>query len=813
MRKPKPPDNEQERLIALARYEILDTDPELPYDEVVRLAAHICGTPIALVSLVDDHRQWFKARVGLDAAQIPKEVAFCGHVVETGQRMIVEDARNDERFADNPLVVDEPRVIYYAGAPLETNDGFTLGSLCVIDHEPRTLSTEQLELLEALSRVVVRQLELRQAQRAREAAEVEAARAERVRRRFFEVSLDMLCVAGMDGYFQELNPAWTATLGWTNEELCARPFIDFVHPEDREATLAEAAALGQGDHITVQFENRYQTSSGDYRWLAWTTAPDLDHQVLLAVARDVTELKAREGELLAARKAADDANRAKSDFLAKMSHELRTPLNSVIGFTNILSKNKRGNLDAKELIYLDRIGKNGFHLLALINDLLDLSKIEAGQTVLDIVDVDAEQLLHAIHDELQGAIAAAGNTLEVVVPPGLEPFRADARRFKQILINLVGNANKFTSQGRIELRVVVDARDPTRVARIDVADSGIGIPVDQYDVVFEAFRQVSEGGARTYDGTGLGLAISRSLAELHDFELGFSSVVDVGTTFFIKIEPGAADAVHEPPRVHEPGSKRSGSASPRAAASSADGRTVLIIEDDNDARLLVSKAVTEIGARVVTADTAESGLAVANAVNPELIVLDLQLPDADGRDVIRRLSKHPRLRHVPVVIFSAYVDGASEGSRAAAVLEKPVDHEELVETIAAQLGPRRRVLVVDDDGDTREMLCVMLRDMGVETSEAANGLEALRSLHDHGADLMLLDICMPNMDGFEVLARVRADSDFAELPVVVCTALDPQDTEAHTQVSSAAAVLRKGSDLEGRLEQVISLVIGQEAPS
>ena len=222
MRAPESPANEQERLAALARYAILDTAPELAYDEIVQLAAYICGTPIALVSLVDGHRQWFKARHGLDAAETPKEVSFCGHVVEQGAPLVVEDAFADERFADNPLVVGDPKVVFYAGAPLETHDGFTLGSLCVIDHKPRMLSAEQLDMLRALSRLVIRQFEMRRTELARAEAEARAARAQRLRQRYFEVSLDMLCIANFEGYFVELNPAWSKTLGWTVEELCAR---------------------------------------------------------------------------------------------------------------------------------------------------------------------------------------------------------------------------------------------------------------------------------------------------------------------------------------------------------------------------------------------------------------------------------------------------------------------------------------------------------------------------------------------------------------------------------------------------------------
>lgn len=806
MREPGLPENEQQRLAALARYEILDTYPELQYDEIVKLAAFICDTPIALISFVDDRRQWFKARFGLDLTETPKSVSFCGHVVEQGAMLVIEDPLLDERFADNPLVASEGGFRFYAGAPLLTVDGYRLGSLCVLDRQPRQLSTEQLELLAALSRVVIRQLDTARIDAARRKAEAAAEADRRLRVRFFEVSLDMLCIAGFDGYFQELNLAWTKTLGWTVDELCAKPFIDFVHPDDKAQTIAEAALLGAGEHVTVNFSNRYATKSGGYRWLEWTATPDVHNQVLIAAARDVTAAKLYERELVDARRVAESANQSKSDFLAKMSHELRTPLNSVIGFTNLLRRNDKGKLDGKELLYLEKIARNGLHLLSLINDLLDLSKIEAGHAELELGPVDLAALCTAVYDEMEGVIGSDGNSLVVSVPAGLAPIQADPRRLKQVLINLVGNANKFSKRGNIELRVIADNEQPARALRLDVVDNGIGIPAAQLELVFEAFRQGSEGGARTHGGTGLGLAISRSLAQLHGFELGVSSIEGEGTTFCLKLDPAAPIPQHRPPdpRAH---TRRAPAEHTPAPASISDGqRTVLLIEDDSDARELASKAIALLGARVVTADTGESGFVIAQAITPDLIVLDLGLPDVPGREIVRRLSSVPRLRSIPVVIYSA--DSANvEGLPKALMLEKPVTIDEIADVLSEYLGRRRHVLVVDDDNDTREVLCSVLRNLGLETSEASDGLEALAALHESGADMVLLDICMPRMTGFEFLEQLRADPELAATPVVVCTALDLQPAESHKLAGEAQGVIRKGVNLEGRIEEIIRVLL------
>ncbi|MFV8753373.1 response regulator [Nannocystaceae bacterium ST9] len=817
MRSPSPPANERERLAALARHAILDTEPEDAYDDIAALAAHVCGTPIALVSLVAEHRQWFKARVGLDVRETARDIGFCAHVVECGELLVVEDTRTDERFADNPFVSADAGVAFYAGAPLQTREGFTLGTLCAIDRRPRRLSDEQLAMLAALSRLVVRQLELRLAERERQAVEAEllaarerADRAHWLRQRFFEASLDMLCIAGFDGYFKELNPAWSTTLGWTPEELSAKPFIDFVHPDDRAYTISEAAALGQGDHVTVRFENRYLCKSGEYRWLSWTSAPDMTNQVLLATARDVTLAKAREHELTVARQLAETANQAKSDFLAKMSHELRTPLNSVIGFTSLLVRNKKGNLDGQDLIWLDKIAKNGLHLLSLINDLLDLSKIEAGHAEMNWGEVDVAELIRAVFEQLEGAVAADGNCLTLTLPDALAPIRADARRLKQILINLIGNANKFTKRGTIELRVVCRPDAASKVARIDVVDSGIGIPVAQRERVFEAFRQVSEGDARAYGGTGLGLTISRSLAQLHGFELGVVSREGHGSTFYLALEPGAAPREHVDPLGFAGGERATRTAPPQIPLAS--HRMVLLIDDDGEARLLAAKAVEQLGARVVCADSGEAGFTIAQAIQPDLIVLDLGLPDVHGREIVRRLSADPRLRHVPVVIYSGQVDHALDMIGSASVLEKPVTLAEIASVVGQHLGPRRRVLIVDDDEDTREVLRTLIHRLGVETTEAGDGEEALRSLRSFAADLILLDICMPNMTGFEFLARLREDPSLAAIPVVVCTALD-LDLEHEVQLADEnRAVIRKGYNVEGRLEEILRGMIRRGMP-
>src|SRR5271168_1801643 len=273
------PKNEAARLETLQRYGVLDTLPELEFDDLSRLASMICGTPIALVSLIDEKRQWFKSRVGLEEAETPLDIAFCAHAILEPDVMVVPDARADERFRNNPFVTAHPGVRFYAGAPLVTPEGHALGTLCVMDHQPRDMSSDQRHALKSLSRLVVTQLELRRSVGNLSRAMIERRFAEDELDQLFTLSLDMLGIAGFDGYFKRINPAWERTLGIPTTELLSRPYLEFVHPDDQEASIVEAKKLGEGIQ-TVSFENRYRCSDGSYVWMLWNATPSSQHKLI-----------------------------------------------------------------------------------------------------------------------------------------------------------------------------------------------------------------------------------------------------------------------------------------------------------------------------------------------------------------------------------------------------------------------------------------------------------------------------------------------------------------------------------------------------
>jgi PAS domain S-box-containing protein len=533
MLRPSSPPDEQARLAALTALGILDTEPEERFDRITRIATRLFQVPICLISLVDEDRQWFKSRQGLDATETPRDISFCAHTILDSEPLVVEDTLADPRFRDNPLVVGDPRIRFYAGHPLCAMNGSRVGTLCLADRRPRHFDESEIALLADLSAMV--ESELNSIQLAELQREMHTAQEEL--KRFFSLSLDMLCIATFDGYFKKLNPAWSRILGFSIEELCEKPFVEFVHPEDRERTIQEAQKLVDGGYLTVSFENRYRCKDGSYKHVLWSSVPDPETRLLFAVARDITSLRTAEERLRRAVQMAEQANEAKSRFLANMSHEFRTPLNSVIGFSNVLIK--KSGLTEEQEVLIKRILANGEHLLDLVNSVLDLSKIEAGKTELTYEETSLRDLVESVAEQLEVQAKTKGIHLETEIPDALPRISTDSRKLRQILINLVGNAVKFTERGSVSVRVRCD-RTRGHDLQLEIVDTGIGIPEEHQGSIFEAFKQMDSSASREYGGTGLGLTICKSLCDLMGYRLDLESKPGEGTTVRVHLSaPGS----------------------------------------------------------------------------------------------------------------------------------------------------------------------------------------------------------------------------------------------------------------------------------
>ena len=772
MQAPDPPANENERLRALLDLDVLDTEPEEDFDALTQLASHICGTPIALVSLVDGQRQWFKSRVGLAATETPREVSFCGHVVESGELLVVPDANADERFLDNPLVTGDPNVRFYAGAPLTDRLGHTLGTLCVIDHAPRQLSAEQRHQLVLLSKQVQRLLDLRgtvgrlqESMRVREDLERQNAL-------FFELNLDLLCIAGFDGFFKKLNPSFPRTLGWSEAQLLGAPFVEFVHPEDRDATNAEAAKLAQG-HRTVHFENRYRCRNGEYRWLSWTAAASLEDETIYAAARDVTEIKRIES--------------MKDEFVSVVSHELRTPLTSIRGSLGLIQGGVVGSVEPGVQNLVDIAVNNTDRLVRLINDMLDLEKIEAGKLELVWTTLDPARMVAAAVEATDGLARQSDVSVVADIQQTAE-ISGDLDRLVQVLTNLLSNAIKFSPKGA-EVRIRANLRGVR--LRVEVVDCGPGIPEKDLDRVFDRFEQVDSTDSRKVGGTGLGLSICRSLVEQHGGRIGVTSEVGEGSTFWFELPTVELSAWPSP----SDGTAR---------------HTVLLVEDDRDVAHILRLVLAAAGYRVNVAHTCAEAEALVNLEAPDALVLDLRLPDGTGLELARRLLDDGY--DLPIVLVTGHDVDRAEYDEPVLVdwLNKPVDQERLflaLRRATRDPGPAK-VLVAEDDEGTALVLSKQLEAIGASVQIARSGREAVDKALADPPDLIILDVGLPEVDGFGVVDALK-QGKARTTPLIVYTGRDLDRTERASLQLGLTRHLTKARSTEAEfLNSVTELLNG-----
>jgi signal transduction histidine kinase/CheY-like chemotaxis protein/HAMP domain-containing protein len=526
----------------------------------------------------------------------------------------------------------------------------------------------------------------------------------------------------------------------------------------------------------------------------------------VAVYSDITELRRQNLELEEARELSEVANRTKSQFLANMSHELRTPLNAIIGYSEILQEDAVDS-DQEQLVPdLKKIEGAGRHLLGLINDILDLSKVEAGKMDVFIEEIDISSLLDEVKSIIAPLVAKNGNKLELRLADHLGSMRTDRTKVKQCLLNVLSNASKFTQDGKLTVGVERLGTDRS-VVQMTISDTGIGMSEEQLGRLFQAFSQADASTTKKFGGTGLGLAITRHFCRLLGGDVTVASRVGEGSTFTIVLP----DQALQPDQSTAPA--EAALELPRANSADAAGAvvTVLVVDDDPAARDLLTTNLGREGYRTVQARGGDEALELARKLHPDAITLDVLMPKKDGWAVLAALKADPDLCDIPVIMVTVAPDrGIGLSLGAAEVMTKPVDRAELTALMRQLLSRDGPILVVEDDLATRETVRHTIEKMGLTAAEVTNGRLALGWLAENPAPaLILLDLMMPEMDGFEFLDTFNSRADWRHVPVVVMTAKHLTMAERGLLSGQGRSVIKKGASMDSDVAEAIRKAVGQ----
>jgi PAS domain S-box-containing protein len=568
-----------------------------------------------------------------------------------------------------------------------------------------------------------------------------------------------------DGIVRYANQRFDEMFRLEGSALGAQAKSLYADPQHRERFIR---ALTEHGHVEGM-EMLLKRAGGEEFWalIASQRVQFEGRPAMINGLADISDRKRMEGELHKAIWASEQATRAKSDFVASMSHELRTPLNAIIGYSEILLEDAQSAGRESETADLRKIQDAGKHLLSLIDNILDLSKIEAGKMALYLETFELRPMIDSVAATVIPLAKKTGNALVVDCAGEVGTVHNDLTKVRQILFNLLSNACKFTRNGTITLTAFRDPNEAGDWIEFQVRDTGIGMTADQQAKVFEAFTQADDSTTRTYGGTGLGLAITKSFCRLMGGDVTLTSESGKGTTFLVRLPAVthaasdasilAAEKRSEGPQVAEP----------------EHAPIVLVVDDDPNARELLRRHLQRGGYAVRTAANGEQAMQLARALHPDVVTLDVLMPQMDGWAVLSAMKEDATLAEIPVIMVTV-IDNQSIGFSlgAADYMIKPIDRERLVRAVqkCCPRGALRHVLIVEDDAPTSELMRRALQEIDCTVAQAENGRVGLERLNEVLPDAILLDLMMPEMDGFEFIARLRADSRWRRIPVIVVTA-------------------------------------------
>jgi PAS domain S-box-containing protein len=694
---------------------------------------------------------------------------------------LTNDAGNDPRVGDHEWARRE-KMVAFAGYPLIV-EGHLIGVVAMFARHP--LEQHTLEALASIANGIALGIQRKQAESQRRQSEARKAA-------ILETALDCIITMDQNSRIIEFNPAAERTFGYTREQAIGNSLPELIiPPRYREAHvhgLAHYLKTGAGPVLGRRIEITAIRSNNNVEFpveIAVSRIESGGPPLFTATLRDITPRKEAEAELQRAKQAAEDANMAKSAFLASMSHELRTPLNAIIGYGEMVQE-EAAEMGAVGLLPdLQKIHAAGRHLLGLINDVLDLSKIEAGKMELYLETFDIAAMVNDVANTAGPTLGRTGNRFELHIPANFGNMRADLTKVRQCLLNILSNAAKFTKDGF----VVLDVREEMQAGKpqilFRVSDTGIGIGPEQRENLFQPFTQAEPGTTRNFGGTGLGLSLTRHFSRLMQGDLMLESETGKGSAFTVRIPRQV------PEREIETVPSRS---FPEDDSKITEG-TVLVIDDDPAVSELIGRLLVREGFRAEIARSGAEGLRLARELRPTVITLDVMMPQMDGWSVLAALKSDPELCTIPVVMLTI-TDNRNLGFTmgAAEYLTKPVERERLLRVLRRYTckHPPCLVLIVEDDADARRSLRGMLEKEEWRVIEASDGREAL-SLMPLGPEIILLDLMMPRMDGFEFSRELGKHPRWARIPVVVLTGVDVTAADRQRLNGNIDRVLRKGA--------------------
>ena len=767
--------------------------------------------------LVDEHSEWAILRAATGEAgrdNLRREhklkvggQSMIGKCIALSQPRIALDVATEAVRFDNPTL---PETRSEAALPLVAR-GRTIGAMTIQSSHTGAFGDEDILTFQILTDQLANAIEnVRLFQRAEESLEEMSRMHQRYLRQEWQEYLADEEAQARAGYLYDhgvVRPAGDASM----------PEIALAMQRGETVALSEhlpegAGADGDTSAYTRDFSGRFPNPQsamavplalrgqiigalGFYeteqprRWSSDDIAlvESVADQVALAIenARAYAELQKTAERL-------KELDRLKSQFLANMSHELRTPLNSIIGFSRVILKGVDGPLTDMQHTDLQAVYDSGQHLLKLINDILDISKIQAGRMEISIEEVNLHEIIEGVMSTAIALVKDKPVELQQAIEPDLPILHGDGRRIRQVLLNLVGNAANFTEKGFIR----VEAKATPSEVMISVADSGIGIAVDKQKTIFEEFTQVDGSSTRRSGGTGLGLAISRHFVDMHGGRIWVESTAGEGATFYVTLP---VEAPPQAPEESEADGTADGEIHDAAEGAGVGGqprRLVLCVDDDEGVITLFRRYLSKRGYRVVGLSDSAAVLEKVRQLKPFAITLDVMMPKKDGWQVIQELKADPDTRHIPVImctIISEKEYGISLG--ATDYLVKPILEDDLLSALERldRDQDRHRVLVVDDQAESRSLLRRMIESRpGYEVLEASGGLEAIRLVREEQPHIIVLDLMMPDIDGFAVLESVKADEATRSIPIIVVTAKDLTQEERDMLNRGVEALLQKG---------------------